>query len=78
MNLDLFGGAVMIFLGILCLAGSAKIAKMWWAGMPSVQEAVSGTSKEEMFRRRAFHTKLIGVAVLIIGVILVIKGFFWS
>ena len=65
MNLDLYGGSIMLILGIFCFIFSEKIAQMWWQGFPN-----------NFWRKNPWTTKLLGVVLIIIGAIFIIKGFF--
>lgn len=70
-------GIVTLVFGILLTVFNKFFGRIWWLGMPSVQEIVTKTDKEKRYEARAALTRVIGIIFIITGLIFTILSMFY-
>ncbi len=70
---QLFAGILFLMIGLTAYIFNRGLGKRVWIGMPSVVELIKGEDIEKRFSDRAKFIKLLGIAFMVVGAIILIR-----
>ncbi|MBI2631916.1 hypothetical protein HYW75_02850 [Candidatus Pacearchaeota archaeon] len=74
-NIDpTIGGIILFIFGILLFIFNNSLGRIAYLGMHSIESMITNTSKEEVYKKRAWFIKYLGAIFIIVGLIFIING----